>query len=264
VEHAAQAHKESPKRNANKRKEQTALRNKSPECPLCDAPLCTATHEPTYECPTIAKAIETKFDPFLTLPQRRHKKAPRTQYHTRLPPLQELCSKQSTTKGQAPIQPQPRGNQNPRRLLQRLRNPRQKSNQPSPTYSYNSQCTDTNSTHEQAINTAQTPTLPHTTTHNRTSPLSCGGGRGGRTGSPAKGDHASANGTPSRRPGAGRAVGGTDRRRSLPSGGDGGDATAWRLERSPHLAQDRYARRRKTIAADQTREPKTLTLPSLA
>jgi hypothetical protein len=59
-------------------------------------------------------------------------------------------------------------------------------------------------------------------------------------------------------------LGGADRGRSLPSGGDGGDATARRLARSQrhslHRAGHvRYRRRR----LDQTKEPKTLTLPLL-
>jgi hypothetical protein len=60
--------------------------------------------------------------------------------------------------------------------------------------------------------------------------------------------------------GVGRGTGreGTDRRRSLPSGGDGGDATARRLERSQRHSLQRQL---PTVAA----ELKTLTLlPSLA
>ncbi len=36
------------------------------DCPLCNAPPCTATHE-IYECPKIANEIENKFDPLLNL-----------------------------------------------------------------------------------------------------------------------------------------------------------------------------------------------------
>jgi hypothetical protein len=77
VEHTAQA-----QRRQQKNRAKTVIRNKSPECSLCNT--MHSYHE-TYECSIIAKEIEAKFDPILNLAQKKPKPArPNT---TLTPPL---------------------------------------------------------------------------------------------------------------------------------------------------------------------------------